>query len=246
MSLLLYRGASLLSDGGEIAAIMTGLERPSVNVQTGRMLTVWFVPTSSKPSDAVRNGDDSRVCGGCSMRPSSGGKLRCYVRHNRGPDQVWRGLAGNLIESETLGIDDACAIIKASKLGLRLGGWGDPASVRPDLISAWIQAARFHTGYTQQWRSRPDLAGLLMASVTSIDEAAEAQAMGFKTYRIADAKSPPDKSLGERWCPTVIDGVTSCKECKGCDGSKRSYCTPVHGFGKSKNSSYEDMNGGVN
>jgi len=83
-----------------------------------------------------------------------------------------------------------------------------------------------------------------MASVESLEEAAEAQAMGWRTFRAVRLMDPaPDKSKLEVWCPTALRPEVTCATCHQCNGadglSKRSYCAPEHGQGLTKHGALE-------
>jgi len=65
---LLWRGRSRFT-GDPIAAVVTGLDRPSKNRKTGTMATVWVIPHAISPIAAIRSGTDSQGGGFGSPRP---------------------------------------------------------------------------------------------------------------------------------------------------------------------------------
>ena len=67
---------------------------------------------------------------------------------------------------------------------VRLGTYGDPAAVPASIWSDLVAYSDGHTGYTHQWRTSPGLRGLCMASVDSEEEAIEAWALGWRTFRV--------------------------------------------------------------
>jgi hypothetical protein len=83
-----------------------------------------------------------------------------------------------------------------------------------------------HTGYTHQWRASPEYADILMASCDSV---AEANMLGFRTFRVAPATGLM-KEKREILCPASKQAgkKTTCAECRACDGtSSRARCDVV-------------------
>lgn len=233
LALIVHSGPSLLT-GDPVMAVMTGHDSVSRNQQTGRMITIWFLPAGESPTAALKSGGDRAVCGDCEHRPG-GDDRRCYVRVYRAPQSLYRHLQG-ASESPPKEVRKA---VEKSRLPVRFGGWGDPASVPREVIDRILEACPGHTAYTSSWRLRPDLADVCMASVSSVADAHEAQGMGFKTYRMVAPGDPgPLLELGERWCPTVLNESVTCDRCRACDGSHRSYCAPAHGAGLSKHGEF--------
>lgn len=234
MSIVFYKGPSMLT-GAPITGVITGEKNPSRNQQTGDMLTAWFLPDEEKPTDAVKSGADEAVCGRCTHR-KGGSNKRCYVQVFRAPLALWKYTRGMGLTP----MMDVVKLIKRKRKPIRLGGWGDPASVPRGVLEQLVSAAPGHTGYTSSWRVRPDLAGLVMASTNSVEETLEAQQMGFRTYRVADPGEPgPTRDLGEVWCPTTKKPWVRCDLCGQCNGSSRSYTVPAHGAGLSKSGEYK-------
>jgi hypothetical protein len=198
-----YTGPSEL-DGQPIKAVITGTQRPSVNAKTGDMLQLWIMPTSSKPSDAVKNGDDASVCGNCPHRPINGGQ--CYVRTEHAPNSVYRVQYPSTVDSRPV--------------PLRLGAWGDPAALPYETVAKLVTGK--HTGYTHQWKTcDPRFKTLLMASVDSESEAIEAQKLGWRTFRVR--KPTESLSSNEIACPASKEaGVrVQCADCGLCAGTSR-------------------------
>src|SRR4051812_20933218 len=73
---VLYAGPSML-DGKPIVAIANRIEDDSTNGKTGNMVQTWIMRSDMKPTDAVKSGEDSSVCGDCPHRPANDGS--CYV-----------------------------------------------------------------------------------------------------------------------------------------------------------------------
>jgi hypothetical protein len=206
-----YRGPSDI-DGRPIMAILTGTNRPSQNRKTADMLQLWIMPTDSKPTEAIKNGDDVSVCGTCPHRPSlakATGAKECYVNVGQAPN----GIYGTSYPTA----DNLDGVRQAP---VRLGAWGEPAAI-PYEFNERLIGNRRHTGYTHRWReANPLYKNLLMASVDSPQEQAEASAKGFRTFRVRKDATVPVLP-GEIVCPASEEGGrrTTCAQCLLCNGT---------------------------
>lgn len=245
---VLWRGASLI-DGALIVVIATGLASGSSNRKTGAMVQTYILRADISPVDAVRTGADVSICGQCphrgkadptnavlyqsaGMRADGPHTVRtCYVNVGQGPLSVWRAWergrypvlrhyshAGDLTEG----------------LLVRLGTYGDPAAVPGDVWRCLIRNARGHTGYTHQWRKcDPRLRDLCMASADSVADATEAQAAGWRTFRVAMPCDAP-RLENEAVCPASKEAgrkltCAQCLACAGADGRRGSVVIAAHG-----------------
>jgi len=219
---ILYRGPSLL-DGAPIIAIATGLDGSHRNRKTGAMVQTWIMRDDVAPHVALKTGQDASVCGDCAHRPANGGS--CYVRVFQAPLVVWKAAQrGVYAQAADLG-----AIRNAGRgRVVRVGSYGDPAAVPSSVWEALISGASAHTGYTHQWRASPALASFLMASADSPEEAREAQAMGFRTFRVRAASEPVQAR--EFVCPASKEAgaKTTCAACRACGGTaSKAKASPV-------------------
>jgi hypothetical protein len=208
---VIYRGPSQL-DGQPIVVIAIGFTTGSANSKTGNMIQTHILREAIAPTDAIKTGNDVSICGQCVHRGDGTGKGRtCYVNVGQGPLVVWRTYqAGKYPVWDGQGV--------AGRI-VRLGTYGDPAAVPAHIWEALLIGAVGHTGYTHQWRTRPELRGLCMASADSADEAAQAQAMGWRTYRVA----LPNHVARTQWeaiCPASAEAgkKLTCAQCRACDG----------------------------
>jgi hypothetical protein len=212
-SAIFYRGPSQI-DGRAIAGVLTGLRRPTRNPKTGPIVQSWILPALIDPVTAVVSGADVSVCGDCPQRPALGGS--CYVNVGQAPLNIYRAIErGTIADSSPLEIAPALA-----GRTIRVGSYGDPVAIP---IGAWrpiLDAAKGHVGYTHQWR-RCDLAwrDIVMASIDSPEERAEAKRWGWRTFRIrcrADSLFP-----GEVVCPASQEAGhrRTCETCGACDGA---------------------------
>ena len=122
---ILYEGPSQF-DNSEIVVIAT---KNSKNPKTGDMWQIWILPRYTEPHIAVKTGEDSSVCGKCPLRPASykknGFSRGCYVNTWQAPLSVWRAYHRGSYQHITP--DEFRAVLQGQ--ALRLGSWGDPASV---------------------------------------------------------------------------------------------------------------------
>lgn len=234
---VLWQGASLI-DGAPIVAIVTGLANASSNRKTGAMLQTYILRADLEPTQAVRSGADASICGSCTHRgvqgPDGMEKRTCYVNVGQGPLSVWRAWKrGVYADYSQLGRFRA---VLGNDRKVRLGTYGDPAAVPVETWIALVLHSSGHTGYTHQWRAFPALRTLCMASVDSAAEAAEAQALGWRTFRVA---MPRDSArdlttLHESICPASAEAgkkltCAECLACGGADGRRGGIVIQAHG-----------------
>lgn len=218
---IVYQGPSLI-DGSPIVAIAL---THSSNRKTGDMVQTYILRADVAPLVAVKTGEDAGVCGDCKHRPANGGA--CYVNIGHGPRSVFAAFErGNYPAASDV------AALGAGRM-VRLGTYGDPAAVP---VSVWldlVSLATGRTGYTHQWaalEARYDgqsgyqcamLRNLVLASVDSPAEQAEAQRMGWRTFRIRTAEQPV--MAREMVCPASDEAGKrlTCNDCGACDGAQR-------------------------
>ena len=222
-----YNGPSEIA-GKPIKGIITGTNNPSLNVKTSDMLQLFIMPTSSKPSDAIRNGDDASVCGDCAHRPilvaaaKAAAKTqaekdavvaKCYVEVGKSVNAVYKATYPDHGESKR-------------RPPVRFGAWGEPTAIPFDIIAGYTSDG--HTGYTHRWKAKNGVPAcdqrfklLLMASVDSAEEYAEASAMGWRCFRVRKAHEPilPNEIM----CPASKEGGmrTTCNVCLLCAGTSK-------------------------
>jgi hypothetical protein len=248
-SRLIYDGRNV-ADTDDIIVLLTGIDGKSINAKTKDMAQVYILNRHESPTIAITTGRDESVCGACFLRPIISKQLKeqgesnipCYVDKARGPAPAWKSWhAGNVASITPLEASALVATLKAcdcvkthprrlckapgKALGIRLGAYGDPASVPPwvwrDLLS---QLGSKLTSYTHQWETSPELADYTMASIDPITwpdvDAAldEAHAMGFRTYRVLAMGEVP--RADEMMCPEA-NGLTNCNKCGLCSGNMR-------------------------
>ncbi len=90
---------------------------------------------------------------------------------------------------------------------IRFGAYGNPDKIPLHLLREIAHSSKQGwTGYTHNWREcAPGYQKYLMASVDSPEEAKEAQAMGWRTFRVAANAS--DIAENEFRCPASIEAT---------------------------------------
>lgn len=190
------------------ANIMAALSYGSGNRKTGAVDTLWILAEDVAPHHAVASGADSSVCGDCPHRRKHGEKGDCYVLPFQAPLSVWKSaVSGTSPEKRRAQV-------------LRLGGYGDPAMLPESTVAELAGKYPVALGYSHQWRQ--DFAQwakrYCMASADSLKDKAEANAKGWRTFRVTYREDlQPDEIL----CPATTRSLT-CEQCKLCQGTTRS------------------------
>lgn len=224
-------------DGSPIVLIATGLKASSLNSKTGGMVQTWILPADQVPTEAVRAGKDVGICGGCPHRgrwDEEAGKMverSCYVNVGQAPNNIYRTMGRDRYEVLTPTVASKRVVGRKT----RAGAYGDPAAVPFEVWVKFLTYVEEMTGYTHQWRKFPAFKAFCMASVDSEAEALEAQAAGWRTFRV---KAKDDAGIkGEVVCPAseAKGKVTTCDKCMACGGlsskAKASIVIDSHGSG---------------
>ena len=200
-------------DGAEIMAVAVCIEDPSKNRKTGWMIQIYILVKNVPPVEAVRLELDASVCGNCSMRWNNGGG--CYVI----PlfiTLTWKKAQ----DAPRITPTELAKRANKTNTPIRQGAWGDPAFVPMDVWEELENAVSNKKGssYTHQWESvSPEYAKFSMASVENLKQKADAQALGFRTYRMVDDVSEIQKD--ERLCLNSSRGI-QCRDCGECGGNR--------------------------
>ncbi len=236
---IIYEGASLL-DGAPIVVIATGFAAHSTNRKTGGMIQTYILRQDLDPVSAVRDGTDASICGDCPHRgivvDGKNQGRTCYVNVGQGALAVWKAYKRGVYPLwNGYGVNGRM---------VRLGTYGDPAAAPARIMSGLLRDAGGHTGYTHQWRnpSLPAdhldaLRSLCMASADSPADAALAQSMGWRTFRVGMwGETERDRAgLNESLCPASEQAgkKLTCDKCLACDGAgtakRGSIFIPAHG-----------------
>lgn len=226
---------------GRVRVLLTGIGHVSRNEKTGPMAQTFFLASGVRPDAAQRIGRDHSVCGDCVLRPILAVRragLACYVTVVQSVLSTWK--AHRRARVQWPGSIDR---------PVRIGAYGDPASVPIAIIRRLVSLAPAWTAYTHQWRTAPGLRSICMASVDSPSDALEAQSRGWRTFRVrrVDSRGTPEPLLaGESVCPASAEyradhphksPRVQCYTCGLCDGARegrehvRSIAIIAHGAG---------------
>lgn len=219
LGFIAYEGPSLI-DGKPIVVIINKLDG-SDNAKTGAIVQSFIIRSDVAPTDALKTGDDASICGECPHRPllaKTNGQAPCYVNVGRSVRSVYEAYRRGRYTRA-----DAATIARALQGKIvRLGTYGDPAAAP---VTMWAQITRYaasRRGYTHQW-ARPDFdasawAPLVMASADSIDEAARANLLGMRVFRVSMGI---DVQAGEAMCPASAEAGkrATCSKCTLCAGT---------------------------
>jgi hypothetical protein len=216
----------ILAETTSTVVIATGFGRPSSNPKTGPTVQIWSLVKSVHPVEAANTGADRAVCFSCPLRPAKSGG--CYVRKGQAPAQVWKSYRSGKYPH----LNDQWHLF-AGRI-VRFGAYGEPTLLPLPTVSAIAAVAGHWLGYTHQWR-RPAFQAyrrFFMASCAGREEAAQAQALGWRTFTIIpqDAAAARNEIL----CPNEKIG-TQCITCGLCNGStsrRRSIVIHPHGVSK--------------
>ena len=214
-----YEGPSLI-DGAPIVVIVNKLDG-SKNAKTGAIVQSFIIRADVDPVKALQTGADASVCGQCEHRPvlaKQTGAAPCYVQVAKSVLAVYGAyLRGRYVRADAATI----AAALAGKI-VRIGTYGDPAAAP---VQMWNQITRYaagRRGYTHQW-DRPDFdvdawAPLVMASADTIDQAAKANLLGMRVFRVSQGV---DVQPGEAMCPASKEAGqrTTCAKCTLCAGT---------------------------
>lgn len=234
---VLFEGPSAL-DGSPIVVIATGLKNKSSNRKTGAMVQTYILRSDILPTEAVKTGADSSICGDCIHRGDGTGKARtCYVNVGQGAQVVYkaykRGIYPNIADTG-VGIYPADWLHFADK-AIRFGTYGDPAAAPLKIWERLQLLASKTTGYTHQWRTIPaQWAGVVMASADNVEDVNAAHAKGYRTFRVTTGEDPV-LVKGEVLCPASEEAgkKLDCDTCGACNGvatgRKGSIYIPLHG-----------------
>lgn len=230
-SVILWEGDSRI-DGAPIVVIASGLNKSS-NVKTGDMLQTYILRSDISPTEAVKTGEDSSICGNCVHRgdKEEGRGRSCYVTVFQGPLSVWRAY-----KRGTIGYSGTNVRFIGRGRAVRIGSYGDPAAAPKALWGELVHDADTYTGYTHQWMNPigADLYDLCMASADTPQDVVAANAVGFRTFRAKlEGEVPVD--LGEVLCPASAAAgyKLTCIQCGACGGARKgrksNIFIPVHG-----------------
>jgi hypothetical protein len=223
---ILYQGPSML-DGSPIVVIANRITTASNNVKTGAMVQTFIIAADVDPMTALKTGQDSAVCGDCMHRPANKGS--CYVNVGRSVASVFGAFQRGRYARPGIDYDPKILPDLFAGLTFRVGTYGDPTAAPFQIWRAATVKAAAINGYSHQWRQARFAAFrlLCMASADTEAEAAEARALGWRTFRVKAADAPRIK--GEVACPASAESghKTTCEDCRACGGLSAKARAPI-------------------
>ena len=230
---VLYSGPSLL-DGKPIIVVAI---LKSSNRKTGGVVQTYILREDINPLHASKTGQDYSICGNCIMRgtPTTDPKRKqakdrpCYVTLGQGPEIVWKQYHKGAYPLLT-SYDDIASIGKFNTV--RLGTYGDPASVPSYIWYSLVSRATLYLGYSHQANVeeadyRPDLC---MRSADSLEEARTAWDKGERTFRVITDLSERVEGK-EIVCPAPRVTCNNCGLCGGNQIKAKNIVIVAHGTG---------------
>ena len=226
---VVYSGPSSIDGAPIVCIVLTGR---SSNRKTGGMVQTYILRADVDPITAVRTGADRAICGTCIHRGNGedGTGRSCYVTLFQGPRSVYDAFKRGVYPRAT---PERAARAIAGR-AVRCGTYGDPAAVPIRVWRALLTGAARWTGYTHAWRRAHarGFSAFLMASADSIEDARDAWARGWRTFRVSAEVNPIAGS--EVTCPASEEAgrVTTCERCGLCAGGAsgaRSVTIRAHG-----------------
>jgi len=224
MAEIIWEGASLLSPKDSIRVYLTGRDKWSENRKTGPVLQTYIMLRDIEPTEAVKSGADSAICGDCKHI----GPLRtCYVNVGQAPNSIHRSRSSRLT---TISLD----LLGAERI-VRLGAYGDPAAVPFEVWDLLLKSATGWLGYTHQWKTGDQrLKQFCMASVDNAAELDQAHDLGWRCFYVG--RTLADKPSRSLLCPASAEAgkKMQCAECLACAGLGARHqladvFIPVHG-----------------
>lgn len=226
---IIYQGPSLI----DAAPIVVIAIVQSGNKKTGNLIQTHIIRSDISPLEASKTGKDYSICGDCKLRgkptddplKKQAVDRECYVNLGQGPSQVFKALKAGKYPAATP--EETRKIAKGRMV--RLGTYGDPAAAPQSVWNDLLHSADGHTAYTHQHGMKSAKANynFMMLSADTQQEAQEAHAKGYRTFRVIPLKEWTDNGRAsmlktEINCPASKEAgaKVQCKECRLCNGSE--------------------------
>lgn len=234
--LIAYYGESML-DGSPIALVVNRITTPSTNPKTGIMVQTFIIRTDVDPLTATKTGADFAICGDCKHKKTENNS--CYVSVWQAPQTVYKALQKNRYAMPDRDFDPVLIPDLLKNKIVRAGSYGDPAAVPLHIWQSMISKAQAVNGYSHQWRKTAfdGFKSFCMASVDSESEQNQAQAQGWRTFRVKTASEPILKRESPCNASKEQGQKTACDLCKACGGlsSKAKVNIVINAHGPTRN-----------
>ena len=218
---IIYKGPSLL-DKKPIVVIALA---KSVNTKTGNMVQTYILREDIDPRLANKTGQDFSICGNCPLKGephnekgrATAKNRACYVNLGQGVlisyNQYKKG-------AYPMATNKQIKDIGAGRV-VRLGTYGDPASVPRKIWDVLLKDCVHHTGYSHQHNLKDSYQDITMKSVETLTQAQQSWNKGIRTFRTINNIKELVKG-NEILCPASKEAgrVNTCLTCQLCSGSK--------------------------
>lgn len=168
---------------------------------------------------------DGKVCMDCPFAVSNGAKLSACYTHKM---MQYSGFLSSLrsIGKTYTSFDDIPKlspldydkiVLLCQNLYVRFGTYGEPSLLPLELVERICNVAKSWTGYTHQWKKKPEFAPFFMASTHTEDEERIATLIGYRSF--VASPSPIAKFIS---CPasSEMGFKSNCSKCGLCSGTK--------------------------
>ena len=213
--MIIWEGKSRI-DGASIVVIAT---IHSTNSKTGDAVQTTIIRSDVNPVTTRYTGEDYSVCGDCVHRHFKDGD--CYVQLYQGPRAVFEKYSrgGYNCPKHIAEVE-----YELTHKHIRLGAYGDPCAVPYEVWESLIaQGTRSWSGFTHQWRNpeNQEYRKLLMASCDSAQDVLDAEALGWRSYRVKYDHAD-DHLLAHLPVVTCLYDTQGlkCVDCGICDGTR--------------------------
>jgi len=218
---IIYKGKSLL-DKKPIVVIALAKSR---NTKTGNMVQTYILRENIDPREANKTGEDFSICGNCPLKGephneptrATAKNRACYVNLGQGVLITYKQYKKGAYPIAT---SDQIKELGRGRV-VRLGTYGDPASVPRKIWDLLLDDCVHHTGYSHQHDLKDSYQDITMKSVETIEQAFKSWAQGVRTFRTINNVNEIVKGQ-EILCPASKEAgrVKTCATCQLCSGSE--------------------------
>jgi hypothetical protein len=202
------------------------------NRKTGRMIQIAFLDVDVEQDHINGDVPNGQGCSRSQCDAFDGCYVKGFPLHIFHIAKALRAYKSGTLPKLTA--SQFLMLIRQSTSPVRLGEFGDPTSVKFEVVEKITKASKKngHTGYSHQWRTcDQQFKDVCMASVQSESDYQLAKSMGWKVFAIG-----LDPVKGERITCLNETKDISCESCRLCKGSnaKSSVVITPHGGQKNK------------
>jgi hypothetical protein len=159
-----------------------------------------------------------KVCFDCPFR----GYLKCYT-HKYMQFSGFVSMLKSIIKENNIRqqseetINDVVNMSKDRYV--RFGTYGEPSLLPIELIDQIVSVGLTYTGYTHQWRKKPQHAKYFMASTHNLVETLQASRLGYRSFMAVKELQPKDSNLVNCPASKEMGFKSDCIKCGLCSGT---------------------------